>query len=155
MSTRIGPACAADAPAVAQLARRAFAPYTHMIGRDPAPMHADYAGLVAAGHVHVARHPAKVVGFIVFRAQLPHMMLDIVAVAPDHARRGLGRALIGFCEARAQADGLAAVRLYTNAAMHENLTFYQALGYHVHDRAMEDGFNRVYLEKRLTAGSSA
>lgn len=43
-----------------------------------------------------------------------------------------------------------AVHLYTNEKMVENLAIYPRLGYAETGRRHEDGFNRVYFEKRLT-----
>jgi hypothetical protein len=43
------------------------------------------------------------------------------------------------------------LRLYTNAAMRENLILYHRLGYQEDDRRGEDGFERVFLSKRLDA----
>jgi hypothetical protein len=41
------------------------------------------------------------------------------------------------------------LRLYTNAAMTENLTLYQRLGYREDERRGEAGFERVFLSKHL------
>jgi hypothetical protein len=45
--------------------------------------------------------------------------------------------------------GLRRVHLYTNAKMTANLSIYPRLGYVEIDRRSEDGFDRVYFEKRL------
>ena len=52
-------------------------------------------------------------------------------------------------EARARAQGLARVRLYTNEVMAENLAFYRRLGYREEDKRLEDGYSRIYLVKIL------
>jgi hypothetical protein len=56
---------------------------------------------------------------------------------------------MAFAEARAHALGLGVLRLYTNAAMSENLRFYPALGYRETGRRRQEGFDRVFFEKRL------
>ncbi|WP_370207610.1 GNAT family N-acetyltransferase [Pararhodobacter marinus] len=143
-------AVAQDEPAIRDAAERAYAPYVPLIGRKPAPMLADYAAQIAAGLVHVALSKAGAFqGFIVFRPQGPAMLLENVAVLPEAAGQGIGRALIGYCEDMARAEGLRAVRLYTNAKMAANLTLYPRLGYVEIDRRVEDGFDRVYFEKPL------
>ena len=48
----------------------------------------------------------------------------------------------------------AAVTLYTNEAMVENLQLYPRLGYVETGRGVEEGYRRVYFEKRLDAGVS-
>ncbi|MEC9102228.1 MAG: GNAT family N-acetyltransferase, partial [Pseudomonadota bacterium] len=49
----------------------------------------------------------------------------------------------------ARAEGLETVKLYTNVKMQANLTLYPRLGYVETARKSEDGFDRVYFEKRL------
>lgn len=147
--TRIVPAEPADADAVAACVRAAYAQYVGRIGREPAPMAADYPALIAAGGVWVARSGAEVAGVLVLRPQPPSLLLENVAVAPAHRGRGLGRALIAFAEEQARAAGLDAVTLYTNERMTENLRFYPALGYVETGRAMQDGFARVFFRKAV------
>jgi hypothetical protein len=47
---------------------------------------------------------------------------------------------------------LPALRLYTNAAMTENLSIYAHIGFVETHRAVEKGFNRVYLRWTLPGG---
>jgi hypothetical protein len=54
-----------------------------------------------------------------------------------------------FADARARELGLGAIRLYTNAAMTENLALYPRRGYVETHRAEADGFSRVYSSTRL------
>ena len=145
--TRIVPAQPADAAAVSGCVRAAYAEYVERIGREPAPMAADYAALIAAGEVWVVRAGAAIAGVLVLRPQPPSLLLENVAVAPGQRGRGLGRALIAFAEERARAAGLDAVTLYTNERMTENLTLYPALGYTETGRGVEDGYARVYFRK--------
>jgi len=146
----IRPATPEDEAQIRDCAERAYARHVPRIGREPAPMVADFGARIAAGRIRVATGPhGRVVGFVAFHPQGAHMLLENVAVRPDCAGRGIGRALIGHCETCARDRGLAAVRLYTNAKMTENLGLYPALGYRETDRRTEDGFDRVYFEKRL------
>jgi ribosomal protein S18 acetylase RimI-like enzyme len=146
----IRPAVPADEPAIRDCAERAYAAYVPVIGRRPAPMDADVAAQIAAGEVHVATDATGAIrGFVVFRAEAGHMLLDNVAVLPEEAGRGTGKALIRFCEDTARGRGLATVRLYTNARMSANLALYPRLGYAEIGRRTEDGFDRVFFEKTL------
>ncbi len=139
-----------DCAAVQRCAEEAYAPYIAAIGRKPAPMVADFVRLIDAGVMHVAVGPGeKVLGFIVFFAEGSHMLLENVAVCKNAAGQGVGKALIGLCEAQARQAGMSLVRLYTNEKMVDNLQIYPHLGYHETGRRHEDGFNRVYFEKRL------
>jgi GNAT superfamily N-acetyltransferase len=138
-----------DTAAVARCVRAAYAHYVERIGREPAPMTADYEALIDAGEVWVARAGEDVAGVLVLRPQPPALLLENVAVAPDRQGEGLGRALVAFAEDRARAQGLAEVVLYTNERMTENLRFYPALGYVETGRASQDGFARVFFRKAV------
>lgn len=135
----------ADEPAIRAIARAAYSPYIAAIGREPAPMIADFRAQIAARQVWVADG-----GFIVFFEKDGAMFLENIAVHPDAAGQGIGKTLIAFCEDAARAAGLVAVILYTNAKMTANLSLYAYLGYAQTARRMEDGFDRIYFEKRLT-----
>lgn len=72
-----------------------------------------------------------------------------MAIAPERQGSGLGRRMIAFAEGEALRLGYPEIRLYTNAAMHENLSIYKKLGYQEFARVQEDGFHRVFMRKRL------
>jgi ribosomal protein S18 acetylase RimI-like enzyme len=145
----IRPATTDDIDAIAAAARAAYTRYVERIGREPAPMVADFAALVAAGEVEVLALGGEVAGFIVMRPGADHLFIENVAVHPDHQGRGLGQRLLARAESEAGARGLPALRLYTNVKMTENFPFYEALGFVETERRREDGFDRVYMEKRL------
>jgi ribosomal protein S18 acetylase RimI-like enzyme len=127
----------------------AYALYVPRIGREPAPMTADYAALIGAGEVWVAEEAGRVAGVLVLRPLPDSLFLENVAVLPDRQGRGIGRALIAFAERHARGLGLPAVTLYTNERMTENLLLYPRLGYVETGRRTEEGFARVYFRKPL------
>ena len=143
----IRPAVPADVPAVDRLTRDAYRVYIPAIGREPAPMTADHAALVAAGEVRVAEADGRVAGALVTRPRGGALLLESVAVDPAFQGRGIGRALIADAEAQAAALGLEAVELYTNAAMTANLALYPRLGYTEISRRTDEGFDRVFFRK--------
>jgi N-acetylglutamate synthase-like GNAT family acetyltransferase len=145
----IRPAVAGDVPAIQALLRDAYAMYVPRIGREPAPVTADHAGLVAAGRTSVIEADGEVAGVIVLIPGGDHLLVENVAVAPKAQGRGLGRDLMAFAERRAAELGMAELRLYTNRLMTENLALYPALGYTETGRRVEDGFARVYFSKRI------
>jgi ribosomal protein S18 acetylase RimI-like enzyme len=145
----IVPAAPADAPAVRACVRAAYAHYVERIGREPAPMTADYAALIEAGEVWVARACDGIAGVLVLRPQPPALLVENVAVAPHRQGQGLGRRLMAFADEHARAAGLAEVVLYTNERMTENLRFYPALGFTETGRGVQDGFARVFYRKLL------
>jgi ribosomal protein S18 acetylase RimI-like enzyme len=140
-----------DVASITAVVEAAYALYVARIGRNPAPMTADYASLVAAGEVWVGVSDERIVGVLVIRPGDDSLELENVAVEPGSQGRGYGRALVEFTEARARERGVSAVTLYTNEAMVENLQLYPQLGYVETGRGMQDGFRRVFFEKRLDA----
>ena len=148
---RIRRAESADVPAIRAIVEAAYAPYVPRIGRAPAPVGADYQGLVAASEVWVGDSDGQVVGVLVIRPIGDVLELENVAVDPAHQRRGFGRALIAFAEQHARALELTAVVLYTNETMVENLQLYPRLGFVETGRRVEDGYRRVFFRKSLDA----
>lgn len=146
---RIRQANSADAARLGAIAARAYAKYVERLGRRPPPMDPDFASHIAAGEVHVCESDGTVVGFVIWRASGDHVFIDNVAVDPDRAGRGFGRALLAWVEARAAALGIGEMRLYTNARMTENLAMYPKLGWEVTDRRTEHGLDRFYFRKSV------
>jgi ribosomal protein S18 acetylase RimI-like enzyme len=108
----------------------------------------DYTEKVRQGCLFVADADG-VIGLIVLIQKSNHMLIENIAVDPRRQGSGVGRALLDYAEADARRCELRVLRLYTNAAMTENLTLYQRLGYREDERRGEAGFERVFLSKRL------
>lgn len=142
-------AIAADAAPIGQLAERAYQKYVARIGRRPAPMDADYATLIGETNVWVLTCAGQLVGSLVTCVMADHLLLDAVAVAPEAQGHGYGALLLRRADGDARDAGLTEVRLYTNAAMTENLAFYPRHGYVETHRASQNGFDRVFFSKRL------
>jgi GNAT superfamily N-acetyltransferase len=138
-----------DTPVLRDLVQRAYAPYVERIGRRPAPMDDDYAEKVGLGYAFVAEEGGRTVGLIVLVHRPDHLLVENVAVDPDMQSKGIGRALLAFAEQAARDAGILTLRLYTNAAMIENLAFYPRLGYVETGRRTDTGFERVFFTKRL------
>ena len=143
-----------DVPKICACANAAYKMYVERIGREPAPMVADFADQVTKGIVHVIGDDRDVAGYVVFYPRGDHMHLENVAVHPQQKGKGLGRKLMAFVELEARRRGHTAVELYTNLKMVENLAMYPRLGYLEGDRRTEDGFERVYFRKDLGRESS-
>lgn len=136
-----------DAPGLGRIAHAAYEQFTAAIGRVPAPALQDFPRDIAAGRVWAIGSPP--LGFAVAFAKQDTWFLENVAIAPQAQGQGHGRALIAFVEAEGQRRGFGRIRLYTNAKMTSNLALYPMLGYTLTGRQVEDGFDRVYFEKRL------
>ena len=143
------PATAADVASIEAIVQAAYSPYIERIGREPGPMLEDYRQLVQAAGVHVLENAGSVQGFIILLDDGDALLLDNLAVAPDAQGLGYGRMLMDFAERQALDAGFAAIRLYTNEAMTENITLYTRRGYVETHRAEEHGLRRVYMTKQL------
>lgn len=141
---------AGDAGRIGEIARAAYGKYVARIGRAPAPMAADFAAEIAAGRVVVIEAGDTVAGYMIAWPQADGYFIDNIAVDPAWQGRGFGRRLMDHGEREARRHALDAVRLYTNAAMTENLSLYARLGFVETHRAVEQGFSRVFMRRALT-----
>ena len=145
----VRPAEPGDVEALRTIAAKAYQHYVSRIGHAPAPMTADYPQAVRCRQAWVAVEGGEVIGFAILIAQPGHLLLDNIAVRPDAQGRGIGTRLLDLAEDHARSLHLGEVRLYTNEAMTENLTYYPRHGYVETHRAEQDGFCRVYFRKPL------
>jgi len=146
----IRPARPEEAPLLAALVERAYAPWVPVIGRRPGPMDDDYAARIAAGEAQVLEsEDGSIAGIAVIERHPDHLMLDNVAVEPARAGSGDGRRLLDFVEAEARRLGVAEVRLYTHALMARNVALYGRRGYVWTARGTEKGFDRVFMARHL------
>jgi ribosomal protein S18 acetylase RimI-like enzyme len=138
-----------DQEAIEACVRAAYARYIPRIGKEPAPIRADYAALIAQGVVFVIGDASDVRGIVVCFPNEDHFFLENIAIDPAHQGHGFGRALMRFVEEEARAAGLREIQLYTHERMTENLEYYPKLGYEEIDRRLENGYQRVYMRKML------
>jgi len=141
-------ATAADLPAIKALIEDAYAKYLTRMEKPPAPMLRDYGPSVEAGTTWVTGSPITAV--LTLYPRDDHLYVENVVVHPDAQGRGLGRALMSFAEQEAARRGLPRMALVTHEAMTENQAIYTRLGYTETSRRAEDGYRRIYMEKRLT-----
>lgn len=142
-------ATAEDAEACHDLVQRAYAVHLPRMSVRPAPMDADYTEVIAADEVWVAYAGGRLAGVLVLAPGADHVLVENVAVDPDHQGTGLGRRLLGLAEERAAALGLPVLRLFTHVTMVENQRLYERVGYVETRRSTEGPWSRVYFEKRL------
>ena len=150
----IRPATAQDRAAVEAIVDAAYSIYVERIGKAPGPMLDDYARLIDEGSVSVFEMPDGVIAaLIVLLPQADHLLLNNVAVHPDHQGRGLGRRLVAFAESEARRLGYAELRLYTHQRMTENIALYARLGFRETGRGTEAGYDRVFMTKPIGVAS--
>jgi GNAT superfamily N-acetyltransferase len=145
----IRPARPADQARIEAVVEAAYRPYLQRMNRPPAPMVDDYAARIAAGHTHVLEEDGAIVGVLVLEPGEGFLLLDNIAVDPARHGSGLGKRLMAFAEEEARRQGHAAVELYTNEVMVENIARYLHLGYVETKRVQVAGYDRVYLRKAL------
>jgi galactokinase len=145
----IRPARQEETALVAPLVERAYGHYVARIGRRPSPMDDDYEARAAGGELWVL-HDGELAGTVVLRTADHYLLVDNLAVDPKRQGEGLGRALLDFAEHEAARRGLHELRLYTNAAMTENIALYGRLGWREYERTTEGPYSRVYFRKPVT-----
>lgn len=138
-----------DADVIARVAVSAFEHYTARIGAEPVPMAADYAAHIVNDHVWVAESDGRLLCFAVLVEQPDHLLLDVLAVAPDAQGKGIGNMLLALTEKEARRLGHREVRLCTNEAMSENIAYYPRRGYVETHRAVQGDRRGVFFAKVL------
>jgi len=143
------PASDDDAAAIAHCVEAAYRPYIPRIGKPPGPMLDDYAEVVRRHRVFIAEMGSALAGVLVLVRTPRGMLLDNIAVHPEHQRRGIGRRLLHLAESEAHSLGCSHLELYTHELMTENIALYGRAGYAETARRRERGYDRVYMRKTL------
>lgn len=139
-----------DAEHISKLTDAAYAQWVPLIGRGTLPMATNYVEAIAKHTVDVLEDDGVICGVLELVSENMHVLIENIAVHPDHQGRGLGRMLLRHAEKTAGTLGHSEVRLYTNALFTSNLGFYDARGYSVLGKpAMIPGSITVQLHKML------
>jgi ribosomal protein S18 acetylase RimI-like enzyme len=138
-----------DAAAMQSCVEAAYRHYIPRIGKPPGPMLDDYAEIVQQHQAFVAEASGQIVGVLVLIRKDNGILLDNVAVHPEHQGKGFGRQLIELAESEARNQGFGHLELYTHERMTENIEMYRRLGYIETKRRNEKGYQRVYMQKSL------
>ena len=145
-------AVAADAPAVRELTRDAYAKWVPLIGREPKPMTADYDAAIRNHRIDLLYLDGELAALIETIPEADHLLIENVAVSPAYQGRGLGRRLVAHAEELALSRGRAEVRLYTNKMFTENVGLYEKLHYRIErEEAFTGGGVIVHMSKRVRA----
>jgi ribosomal protein S18 acetylase RimI-like enzyme len=144
------PAEPADAAAIRDIVRSAYAKWVPVIGREPLPMRADYDKAVAEHPFDLAISEGRIVGMIETMLADDHLWVENVCVAPQAQGRGIGRLLLEQAERKAAEAGLRELRLLTNGAFEANVLLYKRHGYTIDREEPFMGGMTVYMSKRLT-----
>ena len=123
--------------------------YIPRLGKPPGPMLESYDRVISQRAVYVVEEGGAVIGALVLGRDREGLLLENVAVDPQHHGKGVGKALLQFAEAEARRQGFAQIHLYTNVVMTENQLLYSKIGYVEYARREENGFSRIYMRKVL------
>lgn len=139
----------ADASAIRDLTRAAYAKWVPLIGREPKPMGADYEAAVRAHRFDLLCVGGELAALIETIDEGDHLLIENVAVSPGHQGKGLGTRLMAQAEAVARALGYRRLRLYTNQRFEENIRLYRRLGYRIDSEEPSGDAVRVNMSKDL------
>lgn len=138
-------AVSGDAPAIADLVRRAFARQAVAVMPPPSAL-GETGGRIAA---HLARDGGVVVtvGCEIVAACLwtvtgGDMYLSRVAVDPQWRRRGIARAMLAEVRERARAAGLARITLKTRILLEGNRRLFASCGFFEIARHTHEGYDQ-------------
>lgn len=119
----------ADSETIRDLTRLAYAKWIPLIGREPIPMTVNYARAVVDHMIDLYEVDGEAVALIEVVPQEQHLLIENIAVRPDHQGSGIGALLLSHAETIARSLHLAKLRLYTNAAFVSNIEFYSRRGF--------------------------
>lgn len=141
-------ACLDDVAKINAIAQASYAIYLQRMTQKPYPMLEDYQKCTNNGQAYVLQTEREIAAYVVLLSEdNKNLLLDNIAVEPRFQKKGFGIALMNFAEEEARRRNLVAIRLYTNAVMTENISWYKKLGYREIDRRKDKGYQRVFFEK--------
>ena len=143
------PAEPGDVADIRDLTRLAYAPWVEVIGREPLPMSADYDAAVQNHLIELACCDGSLRGLIEMVQQPACLLIENLAVSPEHQGSGLGSLLLQRAENRAAQLGLPLLRLYTNQEFRSNISFYQRFGFVVERTEAFKGGWTVHMSKSV------
>jgi GNAT superfamily N-acetyltransferase len=150
LEMRLRRAVPADVGLVRDIVRLAYAKWIPRIGREPRPMHASYEIAIADHIISLCEIEGRPIALIELVPESSHLLVENVAVLPEHQGKGIGDALLRHAEDVARTYRLPELRLYTNAAFTSNLSFYARRGFHVFDREpLATGGELVHLKRDI------
>lgn len=105
----------------------------------------DISTAIATKDVWVSECKGNIVGVMVLVELKNCMALENIAVHPDSAGKGIGKALIQRVESECMKLGLSEIRLSTHRDITENISLYQHLGW----RTTHTEDNKVHMRKTV------
>ncbi|MEM1391276.1 MAG: GNAT family N-acetyltransferase [Pseudomonadota bacterium] len=139
-----------DANAVHDLTSKAYSKWVRLIGRKPLPMQVDYTQAIQDHDIDLLFSEGILVGLIETVSSLESLLIENIAVHPDHQCKGYGGQLLLHAEALAHAQNIQSLRLYTNKEFIQNIEFYRNQGYSVdREETLKPTIIAVHMSKMI------
>ena len=138
-----------DTEDITTLVIDSYKKYESVIGKKPAPMLANYEVLIKNNKVWKLIINNKIVGIVVIEELKNNILLENIAVIPEYQGKGYGKLLLKFAESYGMKLKKNEINLYTNIKMESNIRFYKNNQYEIIKEIEEEGYNRIYLSKKL------
>ncbi len=145
MDIALRPAVLADAPALTACIDAAYGEYRTK-GIDLPAVSSGVSQEIADQIVWLAVEGDDILGGVILSLADDRAYLMNIAVHPDHAGHGIGRALMDRAVTSARAAGHTAMHLTTHKDMPGNIALYRHLGWHVAGQAD----TKVHMSLSLT-----
>ncbi len=140
----------ADSATIRDLTRLAYAKWIPLIGREPKPMTVNYDRAVIDNLIDLYEIDGEAVALVEVVPHAQHLLIENIAVRPDHQGKKIGEMLLSHAETIARSLQLAELRLYTNAAFISNVEFYARHGFQeFHREPFPAGGITVYMKKMI------
>jgi ribosomal protein S18 acetylase RimI-like enzyme len=98
MATNLRRATLADAATIRDLTRLAYAKWVPLIGREPKPMTVNYDRAVVDHMIDLYEVDGEAVALVEVVPQAQHLLIENIAVRPDHQGRKIGDLLLSHAE---------------------------------------------------------
>jgi len=113
-------------------------------------MTASYERAVVDHIIDLYEEGNRVIALIEMIPEEGYLLIENVAVLPEHQHKGIGESLLQHAETLARSLGLMELRLYTNAAFGANIAFYARRGYEEFQREpLAGGGELVHMKKAI------
>jgi GNAT superfamily N-acetyltransferase len=140
----------ADAAAIRDLTRAAYAKWIPLIGREPLPMTVDYGHALRTHRFDLLFAGDRLAALVETVDEGDHWLIENLAVHPDFQGRGFGKRMLAHAENEAaESANIVEMRLYTNQRFAGNIRFYQARGYHIDREEPFKGGFLTHMSKRI------
>jgi ribosomal protein S18 acetylase RimI-like enzyme len=140
----------ADAAAIRDLTRAAYAKWIPLIGREPLPMTVDYDRALRMHRFALLFADDRLAALVETVDEGDHWLIENLAVHPDFQGRGFGERMLTHAENEAaESANIVEMRLYTNQLFAGNIRFYRARGYHIDREEPFKGGFLTHMSKRI------